>query len=98
MRSDSRARAYVVHRDSLVVKKNYVGMDPHDIVLDIIENFTPAGAGFTTDHVQVGGFPTKGHWHPAPQTGAGSTRLSTCANTPRTDSSRRSALRTHFSS
>ena len=42
--------------DSLVVKKNYAGMDPHDIVLDIIANFTPSGAGFTTDHVQTGGF------------------------------------------
>jgi hypothetical protein len=42
--------------DSLVVKKNYAGMDPHDIVVDIIEHFTPSGAGFTTNHVQVGAF------------------------------------------
>lgn len=42
--------------DSLVVKKNYAGMDPHDIVVDIIENFTPSGSGFTTNHVQIGGF------------------------------------------
>jgi len=42
--------------DSKVVKKNYAGMDPHDIVVDIISNFTPAGAGFTTNHVQVGNF------------------------------------------
>ena len=42
--------------DSKVVKKNYAAMDPHDIVVDIIANFTPAGAGFTTNHVQVGNF------------------------------------------
>jgi hypothetical protein len=42
--------------DSLVVKKNYAGMDPHDIVVDIITNFTPSGSGFTTNHVAVGGF------------------------------------------
>jgi hypothetical protein len=42
--------------DSLVVKKNYAGMDPHDIVVDIIENFTPSGAAFTTNHVQTGNF------------------------------------------
>jgi hypothetical protein len=40
--------------DSKVVKKNYAGMDPHDIVVDLVSNFCPAG--FTTDHVQVGNF------------------------------------------
>src|SRR5580704_997893 len=40
--------------DSKVVKKNYAGMDPHDIVVDIISNFCPAG--FTTNHVQMGNF------------------------------------------
>jgi hypothetical protein len=40
--------------DSMVVKKNYAGMDPHDIVVDLISNFCPAG--FTTNHVQVGNF------------------------------------------
>jgi hypothetical protein len=40
--------------DSMVVKKNYAGMDPHDIVLDLVANFCPAG--FTTNHVQKGNF------------------------------------------
>jgi hypothetical protein len=40
--------------DSKVVKKNYAGMDPHDIVVDIVNNFCPAG--FTTNHVQKGNF------------------------------------------
>jgi hypothetical protein len=40
--------------DSKVVKKNYAGMDPHDIVVDLVANFCPAG--FTTNHVQVGNF------------------------------------------
>ena len=40
--------------DSKVVKKNYAGMDPHDIVVDLIANFCPSG--FTTNHVQVGNF------------------------------------------
>ena len=40
--------------DSKVVKKNYAGMDPHDIVVDLVTNFCPAG--FTTNHVQVGNF------------------------------------------
>jgi hypothetical protein len=38
----------------MVVKKNYAGMDPHDIVVDLVSNFCPAG--FTTNHVQVGNF------------------------------------------
>lgn len=40
--------------DSMVVKKNYAGMDPHDIVVDLVSNFCPAG--FTTTHVQTGHF------------------------------------------
>jgi hypothetical protein len=40
--------------DSMVVKKNYAGMDPHDIVVDLVSNFCPAG--FTTNHVQTGNF------------------------------------------
>jgi hypothetical protein len=40
--------------DSKVVKKNYAGMDPHDIVVDLVSNFCPAG--FTTNHVQMGNF------------------------------------------
>jgi hypothetical protein len=40
--------------DSKVVKKNYAGMDPHDIVVDLVSTFCPAG--FTTTHVQTGNF------------------------------------------
>src|ERR1700722_16669435 len=40
--------------DSKVVKKNYVAMDPQDIVVDLVANFCPAG--FTTNHVQRGNF------------------------------------------
>lgn len=40
--------------DSRVVKKNYAGMDPHDIVVDLVASFCPAG--FTTTHVQTGNF------------------------------------------
>jgi hypothetical protein len=40
--------------DSKVVKKNYAGIDPHDIVVDLVSNFCPPG--FTTNHVQVGNF------------------------------------------
>jgi hypothetical protein len=41
--------------NGVLVKKNYAQMDPHDIVVDIVENFA-AGKGFTTNHVQVGNF------------------------------------------
>jgi hypothetical protein len=40
--------------DSLVVHKTYQNMDPHDIVVDIVNNFT--SGGFTTNHVQTGNF------------------------------------------
>ena len=40
--------------DSMVVKKNYAGMDPQDIVEDLVSTFCPAG--FTTNHVQRGNF------------------------------------------
>jgi hypothetical protein len=40
--------------DSKVVKRNYAGMDPQDIVVDLISHFCPAG--FTTNHVQRGNF------------------------------------------
>jgi hypothetical protein len=40
--------------DSKVVKKNYAGMDPQDIVSDLIANFAPRG--FTNLHVQRGNF------------------------------------------
>ena len=40
--------------DSKVVRKNYAGMDPHDIVVDLVSNFCPSG--FTTNHVQTGHF------------------------------------------
>jgi hypothetical protein len=40
--------------DAYVVKANYADMDPHDIVVDLIANFAPAG--FTTNHVQLGNF------------------------------------------
>jgi hypothetical protein len=39
--------------DSKVVKANYAGMDPQDIVKDLVSNFCP---GFTTNHVQKGNF------------------------------------------
>jgi hypothetical protein len=42
--------------DSKLVKKNYAAMDPHDIVVDLIDNFCPSGLGITTNHVQVGNF------------------------------------------
>jgi hypothetical protein len=41
--------------DGTLVKKNYAGMDPHDIVVDLIETFC-AGKGFTTTEVQYGNF------------------------------------------
>jgi hypothetical protein len=41
--------------DGQLVKKNYAGMDPHDIVVDIISTFC-AGKGFTTTGVQYGNF------------------------------------------
>ena len=40
--------------DSKLVKKNYAGEDPHDIVVDLVTNFCPAG--YTTNHVEVGNF------------------------------------------
>jgi hypothetical protein len=40
--------------DSKVVRKNYAGIDPHDIVVDLVSNFCPDG--FTTNHVQMGNF------------------------------------------
>lgn len=40
--------------DSKVVKQNYAGIGPHDIVVDLVNNFCPAG--FTTNHVQRGNF------------------------------------------
>jgi hypothetical protein len=39
--------------DAKVVKKNYAGIDPHDIVVDLVSTFCP---GFTTNHVQTGNF------------------------------------------
>ena len=41
--------------DGVLVKKNYSGVDPHDIVVDIVTNFC-GGKGFTTNHVQYGNF------------------------------------------
>jgi hypothetical protein len=41
--------------DGTLVKKNYAMMDPHDIVVDIVNTFC-GGKGFTTTHVQVGNF------------------------------------------
>jgi hypothetical protein len=41
--------------DGTLVKKNYAGMDPADIVLDIINTFC-AGKGFNLDGVQRGNF------------------------------------------
>jgi hypothetical protein len=41
--------------DGTLVKKNYSAMDPHDIVLDIVDTFC-AGKGFTTTHVATAGF------------------------------------------
>jgi hypothetical protein len=41
--------------DGTLVKKNYAMMDPHDIVVDIVEVFA-VGKGFTTNHVQTGNF------------------------------------------
>jgi hypothetical protein len=40
--------------DSMVVRKNYAGMDPQDIVVDLVSTFCPAG--FTANHVQRGNF------------------------------------------
>ena len=40
--------------DSKLVKKQYIAMDPKDIVVDIVTNF--AAAGFTTNHVNKGNF------------------------------------------
>jgi hypothetical protein len=40
--------------DSKVVKENYAGMDPQDIVIDLVASFCPPG--FTTNHVQRGNF------------------------------------------
>jgi hypothetical protein len=40
--------------DSKVVKANYAGMDPQDIVIDLIAEFCPPG--FTTNHVERGNF------------------------------------------
>jgi hypothetical protein len=40
--------------DSKVVHKTYQNMDPHDIVVDLVNNF--ATAGFTTSNVQTGHF------------------------------------------
>lgn len=40
--------------DSKVVKRNYAGMDPQDIVSDLIANFAPSG--FSNLHVQRGNF------------------------------------------
>ena len=42
--------------NSKLVTKNYVAMDPADIVADIVANFVPHGLGFTTTHVQRGNF------------------------------------------
>jgi hypothetical protein len=41
--------------DGTLVKKNYAMMDPHDIVVDIVNTFAP-GKGFTTSHVLKGNF------------------------------------------
>lgn len=41
--------------DGTLVKKNYSGLDPHDIVVDLVTNFC-SGKGFTTNHVQYGNF------------------------------------------
>ena len=41
--------------DGTLVKKNYSGIDPHDIVVDLVQNFC-VGKGFTTNHVQYGNF------------------------------------------
>src|SRR5258708_5282963 len=41
--------------DGKLVVKNYAAMDPHDIVVDILNTFA-AGKGFTTNHVQTGHF------------------------------------------
>jgi hypothetical protein len=41
--------------DGTLVKKNYASMDPQAIVVDLVANFC-AGKGFTTNHVQFGGF------------------------------------------
>lgn len=41
--------------DGTLVKKNYSGVDPHDIVVDLVTNFC-GGKGFTTNHVQYGNF------------------------------------------
>ncbi len=41
--------------DGTLVKKNYAGMDPHDIVVDIITTFC-SGKGFTTTGVNYGNF------------------------------------------
>jgi hypothetical protein len=41
--------------DGTLVKKNYAGLDPHDIAVDIINTFC-SGKGFTTTGVQYGNF------------------------------------------
>lgn len=41
--------------DGTLVKKNYAMLDPHDIVVDIVNTFC-GGKGFTTNHVQTGNF------------------------------------------
>jgi hypothetical protein len=41
--------------DGTLVKKNYAGMDPHDIVVDIVSTFC-SGKGFTTTGVNYGKF------------------------------------------
>jgi hypothetical protein len=41
--------------DGTLVKKNYAGMDPHDIVVDLINTFC-SGKGFSTTGVQYGNF------------------------------------------
>jgi hypothetical protein len=41
--------------DGTLVKKNYAMMDPHDIVVDLVNTFC-GSKGFTTTHVQTGNF------------------------------------------
>ena len=42
--------------DANVVKANYAGMDPHDIVVRPYRDISRPQGMFTTNHVQVGNF------------------------------------------
>ena len=42
--------------DGTLIAKNYANMDPHDIVVDIINTVGGAAKGFTTNHVATGNF------------------------------------------